>query len=183
MMSLPGGNAGSEREAKCPTNRSAYCAQTANQAAMLHQMPVFMAALHGQPESPPVADSLVMVTFEPSGPEAVRSAAQGAPVRAGLLRDHEARCCSSQSSAVAGRPAICECEPSPLHRLQHGQWQLLEDSLGEALWCSAMLAVSDIIPWARLTRRCFACCLQAWTQHRWRTRYVPAPDGAARRFV
>ena len=38
--------------------------QTANQAAMLHQMPIFMAALHGQPESPPVADSLVMITFD-----------------------------------------------------------------------------------------------------------------------
>jgi len=31
---------------------------------MLHQMPAFMAALHGQPESPPVADSLVMITFD-----------------------------------------------------------------------------------------------------------------------
>lgn len=27
-------------------------------------MPAFMAALHGQPESPPVANSLVMITFD-----------------------------------------------------------------------------------------------------------------------
>lgn len=31
---------------------------------MLHHVPTFMAALHGQPESPPVADSLIIVTFD-----------------------------------------------------------------------------------------------------------------------
>ena len=38
--------------------------QTANKAAMLHQTPMFFAALHGQPESPPVTDSLIIVTFD-----------------------------------------------------------------------------------------------------------------------
>ena len=49
------------------SGQSALCrllAQTANQAAMLHQMPTFMAALNGQPESPSVADSLIMITFD-----------------------------------------------------------------------------------------------------------------------
>ena len=38
--------------------------QTANKAAMLYQAPPFMAALHGQPASQPIADNLIIITFD-----------------------------------------------------------------------------------------------------------------------
>jgi hypothetical protein len=31
---------------------------------MLYQTPLFMSALHGQPASPPVTDSLIIITFD-----------------------------------------------------------------------------------------------------------------------
>ena len=87
---------------------------------MLHQMPAFMAALHGQPESPPVADSLVMITFD-------------AVAQRLCVRQHKAHLCvldsfettklgahlPLSSTAYTGRPAVRARHPQPLHRLQH----------------------------------------------------------------
>ena len=61
---------------------------------MLHQMPTFLAALHGQPESPPVALSLIVVTFD-------------AVAQRLCVRQHRARLCVLDTWETTKLGALC----------------------------------------------------------------------------